>query len=211
MYENVKGYIKKLFGELDERVTSIVQTSPSFQAANQSIIKLVENRITSASQGYMIDLYCELSQKTLSEEIFQIPANANKFYELNMRQQINDSCKFDIQKSETYCTGIDFKEIDRNFVSVGAALGTAAVGGILLSALSVKIDIPMAVIAAGAVLTGAAGGGVTYAKIIPDKNKENYHKAVQNFMMKLENDLYIWIDEVAKFYNQKVDDLRATL
>lgn len=211
MSEKVKGYIKSLFVDLNEEVADIVQTSPSSSAATQSIMDIVSGKIAASSQSYMVDLYSELSRKTLSEEIFKDPANANKFYELNMRKKISDAYKFDIQDLDAYSKGIDFKEVNRLYTSAGAAVGSAAVGGILLGVLSGVVDIPMVVIIAGAVLVGIAGGGIAYAKVAPDRDKVKFLNAVQSFMAKLEDALMNWVDEVVKFYNRTVDELKRTL
>lgn len=143
MSEKVKSYIKELFVELNEEVADIVKASPSSAVATQSITEFVSVKIAASSQGYMVDLYGELSRKTLNEEIFKDPANANKFYQLNMRQMISDAYQFEVQNLESYRTGLDFKEINRVYASAGAAVGSAAVGGILLGALSGAIDIPL--------------------------------------------------------------------
>ena len=211
MSEKVKIYIKELFGEMKEEVFDIVNTSPSPKIATQNIMEYVSSKIAAASQGYMVDLYGELSRKTLNEAVFQDPANANKFYELNMRKKISDAYQFDIQDLKTYSTGIDFNEINRVYAAAGAAVGSAAVGGILLGALSGIVSIPMVVIIAGAVLTGIAGGGMTYAKIVPEKNRANFRKAVESFMGNLEDELFNWVDAVVEFYNEKVGELKTNL
>lgn len=211
MSEKVKDYIKNLFVDLKEEVTDIVRTSPSPTVATQRIMEFVSGKIAASSQGYMVDLYGELSKKTLSEEIFQDPANANKFYALNMRQKISDAYQFDVQDLRSYSTGVDFREINRVYASAGVAAGSAVVGGILMGVLSGVVDIPMVVIIAGAILAGVAGGGVTYVKVVPEKNKMNYLKAVAAFMVELEGELLNWVDEVVKFYNQKIAELKATL
>lgn len=211
MSEKVRGYINNLFVELNEGISDIVKISPTSTIATQNIMKFVSGKIAASSQGYMVDLYDELSRKTLSEEVFKDPANANKFYELNMYQKISDADMFDVQNLEMYNAGIDFKEINRIYASAGAAVGSATVGGILLGALTGVVDIPMVVIIAGAVIAGIAGGTVTYAKIVPDRNKLNFLKAVQSFMEELKKELLSWVDEVVKFYNQKVDELKSTL
>jgi len=211
MSAKVKGYINKLFVDLKEEVAEVVDTSITPEMATQSIMELVSSKIAASSQGYMVDLYGELSRKTLSEEIFQDPANANKFYELNMRQKISDAYKFDVQDLNSYSTGVDFKEINRVYVSAGAAVGSAAVSGILLGVLSGLVDLPFAVVIAGAVLVGVGVGAATYCKVVPEKNKVNFKKAVSAFMISLEAELLKWVDEVVKFYNQMVDELKATL
>ena len=211
MSEKVKGYIEKLFVEMNEEVSEIANTSPTSVIATQEIMEYVSSKISASSKGYMIDLYGELSKKTLSEKIFEDSANANKFYELNMRRKISDAYQFDVKDLNSYNAGVDFKEINRAYASAGAAAGTAAVGGILLGALSGVVHIPMVVIIAGAVLAGLSAGGVTYTKVVPEKNKFNFKEAVDAFMNSLKIELLNWVDNVVKFYNQKVEELKATL
>lgn len=211
MSKKVKTYIKDLFVEMNEEISEIVSASSSAAIATQSIMEYVSSKIAAASQGYMVDLYGEMSRQTLNEELFQNPTNANKFYELNMRKRISDAYQFDIQSLDAYNTGIDFKEINRIYATAGAAVGSATVGGILLGALSGLVDIPLVVIIAGAVLAGVAGAGVTYAKVVPEKNRTNFLNAINAFMNDLEHELLDWVDEVIKFYNQKIEELKATL
>lgn len=211
MPEKVKIYIKKLFVEMTEEVNNIIRAAPSYNAATHSIIEYVSTKIAASSQGYMIDLYIELSKKTLQEEIFRDPANANKFYELNMRKKISDAYRFDVKDLDAYNTGIDFKEINRLYTTAGAAVGSAAVGSILLGVLSGVVDIPIVLIIAGAVLAGIVGGGITYTNVVPEKNKNNFLKAVKAFMYRLEKELLNWVDEVIKFYNQKIEELKISL
>lgn len=211
MSEKVKGYIKELFREMNEEVADIATISPTSDTATQSIMEYVSTKIAAASEGYVVDLYSELSKKTLKEDLFMDSGNANRFYELNMRKKLSEAYQFDVQNLETYSTGVNFKEINRAYSTAVAAVGSAAVGGILLGALSGVVNIPMVVIIAGAVLAGIAGGGVTYAKIVPEKNKDAFIKAVKKFMIDLEIELINWVDEVIKFYNQQVEELKRSL
>lgn len=211
MSDKVKQYINDLFVELNEEVTDIVNSSSSPSMATQEIMEYVSVKIASSSKSYVVDLYSELSRNTLKEPIFEDAANANKFYELNLRKQIGDAYRFDVKDLEAYNAGIDFNEINRLYASAGAAVGSAAVGGILLGVISGVVKLPMVVIIAGAVLAGLTGGGVAYTKVIPEKNKSTYLMRVTEFMNELEDELLNWVDEVVKFYNRQVEDLKKTL
>lgn len=211
MSDKVKGYIHELFVEMNAEVSNIVNSAPSSSIATQRIMEYVSSQVAASSEGYMVDLYSELSRKTLNEEIFKDPANANKFYELNMRQKISNAYQFDVKSLDAYSKGIDFNEINRVYATAGAAVGSAAVGGILLGVLSGAVNIPMVVIIAGAILVGVAGGSVTYTKIVPERNRTAFSEAVKTFMRELETELMNWVDEVVRFYNRKVAELKATL
>lgn len=212
MSENkVKNHIKELFEELNTEVTNIVETIPGTDMATQHIMETVSGRVTAAIEGYVFDLYSLLSKETLKEEIFQDAANANRFYELNLKKQIAEAYQFNIQSLKAYSTSLDFKEINRTYATAAAAVGTAATGGILLGILHGLVHIPFAVVIAGAVLAGIGGGSVTYMKIVPEKNKEGFQTAVNRFMEDLEQELLNWVDDVVNFYNQKVAELKQSL
>ncbi len=212
MSENkVKNYIKELFEELNMAVMNIVETIPDTDVATQHIMETVSGRVTAATEGYVFDLYSLLSKETLKEEIFQDAANANRFYELNLRKQIAEAYQFNIQSLKACSTSLDFKEINRTYATAAATAGTAAAGGILLGILHGLVHIPFAVVIAGAVLAGIGGGSVTYMKIVPEKNKEVFQTAVNRFMEGLEQELLNWVDDVINFYGQKVEELKQSL
>lgn len=207
----VKRHIKKLFEELNVEVETIIESAPNSDVATQQIVETVSSGVTAATEGYIFDLYSILSKETLKEEVFQDDANANRFYALNLRGQIAEAYQFDVQSLEAYSTGVDFDEINRTYATATAAVGSAAVGGVLLGVLHGLVGLPFAVVIAGAVLAGIGGGGVTYVKIVPERNKERFQVAVKRFMENLELELLHWVDEVVNFYDKKVEELKQSL
>ena len=211
MYNSrTKEYINDLFVDINSEVNRIVKPSPNTDSATQQIMEIASSKITAAIQGYMIDIYRDLSKQTLYDEIFKSPENANKFYELNLRQQISDAYQFDIQDLRSYTKGISYKEINKTYAVAVSSVGSAAVGGILLGVLSGLVNLPMVVVIAGAIACGIAGGVVANSQV-DIKNKEKYKNAVNSFMNSLKNDLIKWVDDVIDFYNKKVNDLKASL
>ena len=208
MYDNkVKSNIENLFCEVKEKVQEIIMNADDTSSATHSIVEYVSSKITAASRGYMTDVYTSLSKATLNEAIFNDSANANKFYELNLRQKIYDAYQFDINDLSSYKSGIDFKEVNRTYATAGATIGTLTLGGILKATLTKVIDIPLIVIIAGAVILGWG----TYVKGVPEYNKMKYIVTVNTFIADLENEFLVWVDVVEEFFNQQVSDLKKTL
>lgn len=207
----VKQHIKNLFIEMNDEVRQIVKVSTSADSATQEVMEYVSSSIAAASRGYMADLYSIFSKKTLNDPAFQDSANANKFYDLNMRQQIANAYQFDIKDLKTYCDGVNYKEINRLYASAGVAVGSATVSGILLGALSGMVKIPMVIVIAGAVLVGLTGGGITYAKVVPEQNKTRFINAVMQFMSELEAEMLTWVDSVEAFYDEQINTLKKNL
>jgi hypothetical protein len=214
----VKEHIKKLFVEINEDVSEIIDASPDSEIATTNIIEYVSTKITAATGGYMADLYGALSKDTLNELIFHSAENANKFYELNLRQQIADAYRFDIQDLNSYSQGVNYKSITQSYMDAlikgGVVVVSAAVGAGLAALLRKMlwgvVKLPMVVVIAGAILCGGLGA-YAYGQTSPKKSKKKYASAVHTFLSHLETDLMDWVDEVERFYNQKVDELKKTL
>ncbi len=208
MYNNkVENNIKNLFIEINEKVKEIITDSKDSSIATQSIMDYVSSKITAASRGYMTDIYASLSKQTLSEDMFQDSENANKFYELNLRQQIFDAYQFDINDLATYKSGIGYKEINRIYASLGVAVGTLSLGGILRAALTKSLNIPLVVIIAGAVILGVG----TYLQAVPEYNRAKYNASVDAFISEIEKELLLWVEAVEEFFKQQVTTLKMTL
>lgn len=210
MCNKTKEYIDKMFLKINADVSKIIENSSNAEIATQQIMETVSNKITVAIQGYMIDIYSELSKVTLLEPIFQKPENANKFYGLNLRQKISQAYQFDIQDLRAYTEGISYKEIGKTYATAGAVVGSAAVGGILLGILSGTVHLPLVVVIAGAVACGITGGKVADMKI-DNINRDRYKNTIMIFMRSLKDDLIKWVDDVIAFYNQEVSKLQGSL
>lgn len=210
MCNKIKEYIDKMFSGINTDISKIIENSTTWEIATQQIMKTVSGKITVAVQGYMIDIYSELSKATLSEPIFQKPENANKFYGLNLRQKISQAYQFDIQDLRAYTEGVNYKEISKTYAVAGAAVGSAAIGSVLLGVLFGAVKLPMVVVIAGAVACGIAGGVVANMKV-DTINKDRYKNTIMIFMSSLKDDLIKWVDDVIAFYNQEVNDLKNTL
>lgn len=208
---NVKRQIEQLFIKLNAEVSDIMKSPLSTAEITDSIMKYISSSLASASQSFITDIYSSLSEQTLNEDIFQSAANANKFYDLGIRERLEDTYMFEVKDLKTYMKGIDYKEINRVYSSVAVGVGTTALSGILMGTLLSRLNIPIAILIAGSLLLGLAGAGITYGKIIPAQNKANYITAVKKFMSNLKNELLIWVDKVIEFYDKEVNELKKTL
>lgn len=210
MYNEIQKNIDELFLKINADVNKIIDNSATVDAATQQIMETVSGEITASVQGYMIDIYSELSKETLAESIFQNAKNANKFYELNLRQEISQAYRFDIRDLRSYKNGISYEEAGKIYAAAAASVGSATVGGVLLGILSGVIHMPMVVVIAGAVACGAIGG-ITAGKKVDGINMRKYKNATMTFMDKLKKDLIEWVDDIIAFYNKKVNELKASL
>lgn len=191
-----------LFKELVTKTEEIISNSRTNTDATERIMRLVSSKVSAEAEGYMIDMYACLVDKIKSEDYFKDPEHLNAFYRLNLREELNEKYQFSIDSIDVYKKGIQYQEINNLYMSVGAAAGTLAVGGILKFALSRVVIIPLVVVIAGALVAACA----SYFAV-PTRNKEEYRKAVDKFLKDLENDILNWFVDVEVYFDEKVRTL----
>ena len=200
MYNNeLKNEVHKMFSELAEKAKEITETSRTTQIATERISDVVASRVSAESEGYIVDMYTCLVAKIKEDEYFKDSEHLNAFYRLNLREELNEKYHFEVESLDAYKKGIEFKEINRLYAVAGAAAGTLAVGGILKFAISGLINIPIAVIIAGAVAAGVAA----YIAV-PEKNKKEYNRAVSKYLNDMENEILDWLTEVENYFDSQV-------
>ncbi|KEI07146.1 hypothetical protein Z957_09455 [Clostridium sp. K25] len=203
MYNNeLKTEIHTMFQELAVKAKEIAVNSKTAQIATERISEAVSSRVAAESEGYIVDIYTCLVAKIKADEYFQDPNHLNAFYRLNLREKLNDKYHFEVESLDAYKKGIEFKEVNKLYAAAGAAAGTLAVGGILKFAILGLINIPIAVIIAGAVIVGVAA----YFSV-PEKNKKEYYRAINKFLNDMENEILDWLTEVENYFHSQVRSL----
>ncbi len=201
----MKQQVEAMIPELEE----IASHSASPEMTIQNILRFIASRVTALSSGWLSSVYSELSKKTLSEPAFSSPENANKFYDLELELKILDAYKLNIKDLDSYQRGLSVNEVNRIYATAGVAVGTGAVGGILLGVLSGVVRIPLVVIIAGAVVCALAGGCATYMAV-PKVNQTRYHEAITHMIADLCAELGSWLDSIANYYDVEVKKLIST-
>lgn len=199
----MKNQVEKMFCDLRSKSEEIVASSSVYKNASDRIMKLVSSRIAAESEGYIIDMYTLLAERIKQESFFQDPNHLNAFYRLNLREKLNDKYHFEVDSLDAFQKGVDYKELNRMYASLGAAAGTLAVGGILKFALSSVVSIPFTVIVAGAATVAFS----SYFKIVPSRNKIAFKKAVDAFLSDLEHDILNWLADVETFFESQINTL----
>ena len=177
--------VKQMYRDLQARADEVITSSSTYRTASERMMNIVSSKISAETEGYIIDLYDSFTERIKKEDFFQDPEHLKAFYRLNLREELNSKYHFEIDSLDAYKKGIDYEEINRLYASLSVMAGTLAVGGILKFAISSAVNIPFAVIIAGAVAAACAA----YLKIVPEKNKKEFRRAVNKFLNDLENDI----------------------
>ncbi len=195
--------VKQMFRDLQARADEVITSSSTYRTASERMMNIVSSKISAETEGYIIDLYDSFTERIKKEDFFQDPEHLKAFYRLNLREELNSKYHFEIDSLDAYKKGIDYEEINRLYASLSVMAGTLAVGGILKFAMSIAVNIPFAVIIAGAVAAACAA----YLKIVPEKNKKEFRRAVNKFLNDLENDILNWFVDVEIFFESQVRTL----
>lgn len=193
--------VKKMFRELHVKADEVISSSLTYSVASERIINIVSSKVLAESEGYIVDMYTSFVDKIKQEDFFKNSEHLNAFYRLDLREKLNDKYHFEIDSLDAYKKRIDYKEINQIYTAIGTAAGTFAAGGILKFVISriEKLNIPFIIIIAGAAI--AACAAYFY---IPNKNKKDFQRAVDQFLDDLENDILNWFIDVEEFFESQV-------
>lgn len=195
MYNREKE-INEVFSDLKEKLYKLFNLSSNIDIVSKKIIEKTSLELTIESKMLITDMYSEMSKKTLSSKEFKTIERKNRFYELDIQNEILEKYKFQVANK------IDYKEANKLYTSLGMAAGTMALGGILKYVLQNHINIPFIVIICGAVIVF----GVSYF-LKPSANKRNLEKAIDEFLDKTKKEFIAWFDEIEKYYNKRIKDI----
>ena len=188
--------INEVFSDLKEKLYKLFNLSSNIDIVSKKIIEKTSLELTIESKMMITDMYSEMSKKTLSSKEFETIERKNRFYELDIQNEILEKYKFKVTDK------IDYKEANKLYTSLGMAAGTMAIGGILKYVLQNNINIPFIVIICGAVM---AFGASYFLK--PSVNKKNLEKAVDEFLDKTKKEFIAWFYEIEEYYNRRVRDI----
>lgn len=193
-----------MFDKLKDEAFGIIKIYPnSPNNSTKRISGLVAKKLSAKSGEYIADMYFSLKSEIEGDEFFKDSKHMNRFYRLNLRDELNEKYRFDVDSSMTYKNGVDFEEINKLYVTASAVAGTTALGGILKFAMSGAINIPIALIIAGAVVAGVTA----YFKVT-EKNKKKYEQAVEEYLDDMEKEVLDWLDEVERYFRSRVASLK---
>jgi len=210
MYSTIiKPKVEKMFSELRSKVTAIIVETESSNETVNKISRLVSSETASRSKTILSDMLFDLSDAVLKTSFFAETSRQNKFTEFNLRQEILSKYQF------TSNTTVDYKEAARIMQALKFGGGTLIIGGVgeigvvLIKGLSLSSLIPIPI----SVLVVAALGValVNYLAIEPNRSKKNFMQAVDNYLAEAQQQFLNWFDEVERYFDTRVDEIKRTM
>lgn len=205
----IKPKVDEIFDNLRERVSSIVMESSTADEAINRGVTLVSSELTARSKSILSDMLFDLSDKLMETDFFADIAKQNKFTEINLRQEILSKYRFESS------TTVNYKEASREVQALkvgGATLavgGAAEIGTVLIAGLSLSDLVPIPI---GVLLVASIGAALAdYYAIEPKKSKNALRQALDNYLVAAQQQFLNWFDEIEKYFNTRVEEIKATL
>ena len=205
----IKPKVDKMFSDLDRQAKEIIATSTSMNEAVARATRLVSSEVSTRSKTILSDMLDDLTNALMETEFFTDISKQNAFYRVNLQEEILSKYQF------TPSASVNYKEASRTVqaLKVGgitfAAGAVVEVGVVLIAGLSLSslVPIPVSVLVVASI--GAALAD--YYAIEPAKNKKNLALAFDGYLTQAKQQFLNWFDEVEKYFNARVEEIKQTL
>lgn len=205
----IKPKVDVMFNDLRKKVSAIVIESSTSSEAINNVTKLVSSELVTRSKSILSDMLFDLSDKLMDTDFFADIAKQNRFAEINIRQEILS--KYQFAPSAT----VNYREASKTVqaLKVGGATfvvgGTIEIGVVLIAGLSLSnlVPIPISILIVASI--GAAMAD--YYAIEPAKNKKALAQALDNYLVDAKQQFLNWFDEVEKYFNVRVEEIKQAM
>lgn len=205
----IKPKVDVMFNDLRKKVSAIVIESSTSNEAINNVTKLVSSELAARSKSILSDMLFDLSDKLMDTEFFADIAKQNRFAEINLRQEILSKYQF------APSTTVNYREASRTVQALKVGGATFVVGGaieigvVLIAGLSISnlVPIPISILIVASI--GAALAD--YYAIEPAKNKKALAQALDNYLVDAKQQFLNWFDEVEKYFNVRVEEIKQAM
>lgn len=207
--DTIRPKVEEMFGNLRGKVAAIVSDSFASDEAIAAVTRLVSSELTTRSKTILSDMLFALSNKLLETAFFSDISRQNKFYEINLRQEIFSKYQF------APSTTVDYQEASRALHALKGGGATFVAGGVIevgvvLAAglpISTLVPVPVSLLIVASI--GAAVAG--YYVVGPARNKKALAAVLDNYLVQAQQQFLDWFDEVERFFNKRVEEIKKTI
>ena len=206
--ESIKNRIDQMFDELKTKTSSIISNTSTSKEASEKVTRLVSSELTTRSKLVLSDMLFSLTDALMETEDFQDIAKQNKFMDINLRQEILNKYRFNVDST------LDYKEASREIKAllagglVLAVGGAAEIGYVLVSELEFSILVPVPICVLIVASIGAALAD--YYAIEPKRTRKAMKAAVDSYLDQSREEYLKWLDEVENYFNSRVEEIKMT-
>ena len=207
--KTIKPKVDAMFGDLRSKAFSIVNEAASSNEAIDNVTKLVSSELATRSKSIMSDMLFDLTDSLMETVFFADIVRQNRFSEINLRQEILSKYQF------TASTSMSYKEASKAMQAIkvgGATLvigGAAEVGVVLISGLSLSSLVPIPI---GILIVASIGAAMAeYLAFAPARSRKALAEALDKYLIETQQQFLNWFDEVEKYFNMRVEEIKATI
>mgnify|MGYP000629380708 CR=1 FL=1 len=195
--EKIIKYIDKINYEILDRFHRNINVRMPKKHVMDDIIKTTVNKFTLESKIIITKVYNLMADRTLAEPMFQNANNGAAFYKMDVEEELNEKFNFEIPSK------IEYEESERKINEWIKAGIITIIGGVISISLKKASPIIAAVVIAG-IMT------------VINKNKENNKKEdltalVKEYLESVKQSLLSWVDSIAEYYDERVNELKKEL
>lgn len=205
----IKPKVNEMFNDLEKKVSSIIKESSTSNEATKNATKIVSSELAARSKLILSDMLYALSDSLMETDFFSDIGNQNKFFEINLRQEILSKYQFAPTVSVNYEEALRTLQALKAGGVTLAAGATIEVGTVLIAGLSFSslVPIPISVLMVASIGVALAD----YYAIEPVRNKKKLILAFQNYLAQTKQQFLNWFDEVERYFNVRVEEIKQTM
>lgn len=205
----IKPKVDVMFNDLRKKVSAIVIESSTSNEAINNVTQLVSSELAARSKSILSDMLFDLSDKLIDTEFFADIAKQNRFAEINLRKEILSKYQF------APSTTVNYREASRTVQALKVGGTTSVVGGaieigvVLIAGLSISnlVPIPISILIVASIGSALAD----YYAIEPAKNKKALAQALDNYLVNAKQQFLNWFDEIEKYFNVRVEEIKQAM
>lgn len=216
--ETVKPEVHEVFRKIGEKVSDIVMDSQTVKAATDNAARVISSELSSWSGDILSDMLSLLSKELMKTEFFVSDVDRrNQFNRKNLTHEILSKYEFEPEE------GIDYTDVSKLMKALKAggislASGAAVEIGVVLIKklpLSSLAPVPVSVLLAVSVLTTVAAYFAAKLEENSEKGRKRSKReligAFDEYLSQTEKQFLSWLDEVEKYFNMRVEEIKKTI
>lgn len=205
----IKPKVDKMFADLDKQAKEIIASSTSMNDAITRATRLISSEVSTRSKTILSDMLDDLTNSLMETEFFADISMQNAFYRVNLQEEIMSKYQF------TPSASVNYTEASRTVQALkvgGITLAAGAVievGVVLITGLSFSSLVPVPI---SVLLVASIGAALAdYYAVEPARNKKNLALAFDNYLVQAKQQFLNWFDEVEKYFNARVEEIKQTM
>ena len=195
----IENYIQRVINGLLEDTEKSRTLGMNDKQIIDRITEATVNKVTPESKMIMSTVYNMLMETTLSEDLFQNPANRALFYERDILKDLNSNFSFTVPSNIDYN---ESKDIFDNRIK-GGSIAVIIVGGVV--SVKIKSLVPFG-ISIGIVFAAIMG------IILFNKKKKgsiiNINELILEYLNSVKALLIEWIESIEIYYDEEIKKLK---